>query len=169
MWLAGEGPPLRRTSLGCRMNLVGMAGTVALVCATGCAARSQSLDVMTMPPVCNLPTPVLATPVARLPAVVAPDSGFGAIVGYVADSSGRALPGAQVLLDPPSSGGDPTAGLVALLDSSGAFALRAVSAGRHRLEFRAFPYVRVRDTVRVRPGSVDTLRVHLRFYKCVGY
>jgi hypothetical protein len=146
-----------------------LAGTVAILWFTGCRATPQPLDVMTMPPVCSLPTPVLTTPLARLPDTLTPDPALGALVGYVADSAGHALPSAVVQLDPPRDSDGRVPGQLMVADSLGAFAVRGISPGRHRLEVRAPLYVRRRWSITVRSGGVDTIRAHLRYYNCVGY
>jgi hypothetical protein len=136
----------------------------------GCAAHRQvETNVMYMPPVCNIPTPVLTTPLAREPDSVAVDPNDGTLAGYVADRAGRALPGAQVLLDGTTDLAPAGRAAFAVADSAGAFTLFHVPPGRHRLLVRSLTYVAERKTITVREGRLLKLRFRLRFYNCTGY
>jgi hypothetical protein len=91
------------------------------------------------------------------------------LVGYVADSAGHAIPGAQILLDPPVPLGSTIPVPYAVTDSLGAFVLTPIPPGRHKLLIRAITYVAQRPVVRLRAGHADTLRVRMRYYNCIGY
>jgi hypothetical protein len=139
-----------------------------LVLATlGCSRPPQPIDIMRQPPVCDVPTPILASPVARFPANVRSDSRYATLIGFVADSLGRVVGQGQLLLDPKP--GQILPPQYAITDSTGAFVLSGVAEGEHELLFRAIGYISERRRVSVRNGDILTMPVRLRFYRCLGY
>jgi serpin B len=112
---------------------------------------------------CFLSAPVLSAQTrapARAPvALPAPPSGWreaggGAVVGVVADSLGRPIPDATVRFV--------RAGRVARGDSLGRFAIAGLPAGADTAETVHLAFDVVRSPVRIRTGTLETLRVRLR-------
>ena len=101
----------------------------------------------------------------QLPAAPSPRSGFGAIVGVLADSGG-ALPHYQILAAVP---GDPpnAAHASATADSVGGFVFEALPAGTYRLRVKPFAHRPDSATVQVIAGRVDTVRMMARYFECV--
>ena len=104
-------------------------------------------------------------PAPRLPQSPALRSGFGAVVGTLADSGG-ALPHYAILAavpgDAPSS---PHASATA--DSVGGFVFEALPPGRYRLFVRAFAHRPDSTEIVIAAGRVDTVRLSPRFFECV--
>lgn len=124
------------------------------------------------------PPPTLYPPqprrVARIPAPPriprSPTEG-SVIVGVVTDSTDSSPIGeAEVVLDifdPAPRVRVP--GQTVRTDTLGGFHIERVGAGRYELRVRAYAHAPVTDTVSVRSGEVDTVRVRLPYFRCTGY
>jgi hypothetical protein len=144
-----------------------LARAVLVLVGIGCSRTPQPIDIMRQPPICDLPAPVLSTPVARFPTDVRSDPDYATLIGFVADSLGRVLGQGQVLLDPQP--GQILPRQFAITDSTGAYVLTQIAEGEHQILVRAIGYVAERRTVRVQNGDVLAVPVRLRFYRCQGY
>ena len=153
--------------------------SLAAVCAlaAGACARSEELNVMTIPAGCDSTLrpvrPGERTRVA-LPADIAVTDSAGAIVGTVVQrGTGRPLAYAGAALFLP---GVPTAGeerrvaqLERPVDTLGGFAFRDVPPGRYTLRVRAVSHLPRELPLDVQAGRVDTLQLELRYFQCTGY
>jgi Carboxypeptidase regulatory-like domain len=145
-----------------RFNLV-----IALVVTASCA-RSHTIDVMTLPGVCDtIPPAAVAGPSAQLPTAAA-SRDHGAVVGTAVEAgTGRPLVQSFVSLYPMDSSARPP--YAAGTDSLGGFVFRRLAPGTYTLRIRAIGHRLQDHQVDVRPGVVDTVRVALRYFTCVGY
>ena len=99
-------------------------------------------------------------PPARSPTGLVADSSSATVFGFVADTAGKAIAQAQVVLDDqPGRYGVPT-------DSLGAFVLRRVVPGTHRLVIRSVPHITDRREISVRGGELYQVQARLRVYAC---
>jgi hypothetical protein len=140
---------------------------VLVLVGLSCSRPPQLIDIMRQPPICDLPAPVLSTPVAQFPSDVRSDPEYATLIGFVADSVGRVLGQGQVLLDPQP--GQILPRQFAITDSAGAYVLRQIVEGEHRVLFRAIGYVAEHRTIHVQKGDVLAVPMRLRFYRCHGY
>lgn len=105
--------------------------------------------------------------VPQLPRTPPLRTGFGAVIGTLADSGG-ALPHFPILAVVP--GDDPRSPHAsATPDSLGGFAFDTLPPGRYRLFVRALGHRPDSTDVEVGAGRVDTVRIVLRLYECVKY
>lgn len=114
------------------------------------------------------PPRVARIPAPRIPR--APNEG-SVVVGVVTDATnGLPIGEAQVVLDvfdPAPQVRVP--GQTVRTDTLGGFHIEAVGAGRYELRVRGFAHAPVTDTVSVRGGEVDTVRVRLPYFRCTDY
>jgi hypothetical protein len=101
----------------------------------------------------------------QLPANPTPRSGFGAVIGTVADSGG-ALPHYAILAMTPGDAPN-TSHASATADSVGGFAFAALPPGRYRLLVRAYAHRPDSTDIDVSAGRVDTVRMRPQFFSCV--
>lgn len=103
-------------------------------------------------------------PIPQLPAAPPLRSGYGAIVGTLADTGG-ALPHYPILAgvpgDPPNA---PHASATA--DSVGGFTFAALPPGTYRLRVKPFAHRPDSATVEVVAGRVDTVRMMTSYFQC---
>jgi hypothetical protein len=105
-------------------------------------------------------------PVARLPAEPVLRPGFGGIIGTLVDSGG-ALPHYPVMAITP--GDFPNAALAsAIPDSLGGFVFDALAPGHYRLFVHAISHRPDSTDVDVVAGRVDTVRILLQYFGCIG-
>lgn len=101
----------------------------------------------------------------RLPQAPSLKSGFGGVIGTLADTGG-ALPHYSILAQTPGdSPNSPTA--TAIADSAGGFVFDALAPGRYRLFVRAFAHRPDSTDVKVVAGRIDTVRLRPQFFQCV--
>ncbi|HMG13733.1 MAG TPA: carboxypeptidase-like regulatory domain-containing protein [Gemmatimonadaceae bacterium] len=92
-------------------------------------------------------------------------SGFGAVVGTLADSGG-ALPHYAILASTPGDApNSPHASATA--DSVGGFVFDALPPGRYRLLVRAYAHRPDSAEIEIAAGRVDTVRLSPLFFQCV--
>ncbi|HEX9311072.1 MAG TPA: carboxypeptidase-like regulatory domain-containing protein [Gemmatimonadaceae bacterium] len=102
---------------------------------------------------------------AKLPPTPSLRSGFGAVIGTLADSGG-ALPHYPILATAP--GDAPTAPHAsATADSLGGFVFGALTPGRYRLFVHAYAHRPDSTDIQVVAGRVDTVRISPQFFQCV--
>ena len=136
--------------------------------ALSCSRQAApALDVMSTGSCDTRPMKPFGRPV-EIPSIRAPPQ-FGAVTGTVAQAeTGDALQGAIVSLMQGSEAkleSSPWRGT----DSKGGFAFDSIVPGSYQLRFRRVgEYF---DTLTIQPtaGRVDTVRVRMRAYRCVGY
>jgi hypothetical protein len=132
--------------------------------ALGACHRATSSDVLAVTGRCTShvrskgPTP-------QLPGNPQLRSGYGAVIGTLADSGG-ALPHYVVLAGAPGDAPDaPHASATA--DSAGGFVFGALPPGRYRLLVHAFAHRPDSAAVDVVAGRVDTVRMVAQYFQCV--
>ena len=102
----------------------------------------------------------------RLPETPSLRAGFGGVIGTLADDGG-ALPHYPVLAVVPA--GDPNSPhATAIPDSSGGFAFDALRPGHYRLFVRAYSHRPDSADVDVRAAQVDTVKIVMQLYDCLG-
>jgi hypothetical protein len=140
---------------------------IAFITVTSCA-KSREIDVMTLRPVCDtIPPNAFTVPPTRVP-TVSTSGDRGAIVGTAVEAgTGRPLVSGDARLYPADS--QSLALPPAFVDSVGGFALRDVAPGAYTLRIRAVSHRFEERRIGVRSGVIDTIRVALRYFTCVGY
>jgi hypothetical protein len=140
---------------------------ITLIAAVACF-KQPAIDVMTLPAVCDTIPPARAAGVrARMPTVsIASDR--GAVVGTAVEA-GTSRPLAfsdtrLVSVDSPT-----LAAFLAIADSAGGFVFRAIAPGTYTLRTRAVGHRVEEQRIDVRAGTIDTVRVALRYFTCIGY
>jgi hypothetical protein len=139
--------------------------SLVLACAlTGACHRATSTDVMTATGRCT--TRVRSKgPTPQLPANPPLRSGYGAVIGTLADSGG-ALPHYTVLASSPGDAPDaPHASAAA--DSAGGFVLSLLPPGRYHLLVHAFAHRADSAAVDVVAGRIDTVRLVTQYFQCL--
>lgn len=92
----------------------------------------------------------------------------GQIVGILTDRITRARVGAaSITVDRISSAVPEMPGQILQADSTGVF-VAALPPGRYAVRAQRILYLPAADTVTVRTGVADTLRIQLRYHRCVG-
>jgi hypothetical protein len=142
---------------------------VAAASLLGCH-RAPELNVMHMESVCDsVPPPV--RPGERIGAAIptdvraVPDSAIA--VGTVMEmSTGRTLAGAAVTLRRDSAAGSAVARVYT--NPSGGFRI-ASAPGTYALTVRLIGRPPTHQAVTLRAGLVDTLRLEMRYMRCLGY
>lgn len=111
------------------------------------------------------PAPLLSDPV---PSRSLPAPGEGEIVGIVTDAITRApVAAATIIIDRIGSAVPEMPGQVLQADSTGVF-VAALPPGRYTFRIRRILHLPTTDTVTVRADAADTLRVRLRYHRCLG-
>jgi hypothetical protein len=140
---------------------------ISVMSAASCA-RSQSIDIMSNPAACDtIPPRGFAGPPPQVPTVsTSPDR--GAIAGVAVEvGTGRPLVSADVRLHMTES---PTLAVFsAVVDSGGGFVLRDVAPGSYSLRIRAVSQRPEERRIEVRSGVIDTTRIALSYFTCIGY
>jgi Carboxypeptidase regulatory-like domain len=104
-------------------------------------------------------------PVPQLPVAPSLRSGYGAVIGTLADSGG-ALPHYTVLAAAPGDSPDsPHAS--AMADSAGGFVINLLPPGRYRLVVRAYAHRPDSTAVDIVAGEIDTVRMMTQFFQCL--
>lgn len=128
-----------------------------LVVAGGCSPPSP--NVISLRP-CDTIAPRSASPVPIVPQVARPGAETSALVGFVSDRTwNTGISGAVVRLAGPSA-------LETGADSSGGYRFSGLPPGSYSVLVVALGYEAGRDTVRARPGSIETALFHLRYRVC---
>ena len=105
-------------------------------------------------------------PAPRLPVAPALRPGLGGVIGTLADNGG-ALPHYPIMAVTP--GDPPTAAHAsATPDSLGGFMFDALSPGRYRLFVHAYGHRSDSTDVDVGAGRVDTVKIVLQYFGCIG-
>jgi len=104
-------------------------------------------------------------PIPQLPTAPGLKSGFGGIVGTLADAGG-ALPHYSILATVPGDNPNATHA-TAIADSAGGFVFDALPPGHYRLIVRAFSHRPDSAQVDVAAGQVDTVSLRPQFFDCV--
>jgi len=136
--------------------------------AWGCAHRTHpERNVMLATAECDVASPDTVGSAPVIPARRAPPLPFGAIVGAVADSaSGLKIGYSDIMvrrLDQPSDS------LLFPTDPRGGFAVDSLMPGTYHIRARAFNHRFATRDVHVSAARVDTVRIALQYYSCVGY
>jgi hypothetical protein len=130
----------------------------------GACHRATPLDVMTMTGRCTSHVRSKG-PAPQLPANPVLRSGFGAVIGTLADSGG-ALPHYAILAAAPGDSPEaPHASATA--DSAGGFVFGALLPGRYRLLVHAYAHRPDSTSVDIVAGRIDTVRIMTQFFQCV--
>ena len=152
-----------------------MAGSsiALLTCAAavGCTRR-HAVDLMTMATVCDsVPPPVAAgEPSSELPGEVSVADGAGTVAGVVTEAqSGRPLRGADVSLLKEADTALASIGKTLPSATNGSFVLGPYPPGDYLLRIRAIGHQPQEKPVTLRGGTVDTVRIAMRYYRCEGY
>lgn len=141
------------------------------VAAVGCTRR-RAVDVMTMTAVCDSVPPPLGAgePTLGLPSEVSVADGAGIVVGVVAEAqSGRPLHGADVSLSKEADMVLAGVGKAKPTATSGSFVLGPYPPGNYLLRIRVIGHQSQEKPVTLRAGTVDTVRIAMRYYRCAGY
>ena len=126
--------------------------------------RTTSDDVLTMTGQCTSHVRSKG-PIPQLPGAPALRSGYGAVIGTLADSGG-ALPHYTVLAAAPGDSPDsPHAS--AMADSAGGFVINLLPPGRYRLVVHAYAHRPDSTAVDVVAGRIDTVRMMTQFFQCL--
>jgi carboxypeptidase family protein len=104
-------------------------------------------------------------PVPQVPTAPSLKSGYGGIVGTLADAGG-ALPHYSILASVPGDNLNSTHA-TAIADSAGGFTFDALPPGHYRLIVRAFSHRPDSAQVDVAAGRVDTVTLRPQFFDCV--
>ncbi len=136
---------------------------LALLVVSACHRRT-STDMMLLTGRCTTHVRSKAAP-AQLPRAPSLRTGFGGIVGTLADSGG-ALSHFPILAVTP---GDPpnAAHATTTADSLGGFVFDNLTPGRYRLFVRAFAHRPDSTEVDVSAGRVDTVALRPIYFQCV--
>ena len=152
---------------------IALLGFVAACTSVG-TRNEPEFNVMNSPPVCDsVPPPVKPGEQlgATMPADVRAARDSAVVVGTLTEViTGRTLGGAGVaLLRDTSVASSPTAAVVRVpTDASGGFVLTAMP-GTYTLDVRRIGGVPLQQSLTLRAGVVDTLRLEMSYLHCVGY
>ena len=137
---------------------------LAALIVTGACHRPSQEEVSLMTGACS--SRVRSKGVTpRLPAAPSLRSGYGGVVGTLADAGG-ALPHYSVMATVPRGGpGAPHATVTA--DSAGGFVFNSLTPGPYRVSVRIFSHKPDSADVEVSAGKVDTVQLRPPYYECV--
>jgi hypothetical protein len=140
---------------------------IMLIAAAACF-KQPAIDVMTVAPVCDTIPPAHVPGLAALLPTASTSSDRGAIVGTAIEAgTGRPLAFSDTRLLAVDSRS--LAMPAAVADSNGGFVFRAIAPGEYTLRTRAVAHRVEEQRIGVRAGTVDTVRVVLRYVTCLGY
>lgn len=147
------------------MDAISKGALLALACLVVSAChRTASDDVLTMTGQCTSHVRSKG-PIPQLPGAPALRSGYGAVIGTLADSGG-ALPHYTVLAAAPGDAPD-TPHASAMADSAGGFVISLLPPGRYRLVVHAYAHRPDSTAVDVVAGRIDTVRMMTQFFQCL--
>ena len=129
---------------------------------------------MDIPAVCDsVPEPLARgeVPGGVLPSHEASFEGASVVLGVVTEArSGRALPSALVALHrADSEAGQVRVGREIPTDAVGRFVFGPVPPGAYTLRVRAMRHWIDERSLLLRASAIDTVRVQMRYFRCVGY
>ena len=151
---------------------VGLASLLALIASTGCASH-QPPNLMLVPGRCDSVPAPLAPDEHRGGASPRAEGGpadEGLVLGVVTEAqSGRAIASAGVSLVRNAGAGPTRVGPEVLTDSVGGFVMGPEAPGRYTLRVRAMQHMLEERPLELRAGVVDTVRIAMRYFRCIGY
>jgi hypothetical protein len=151
---------------------LGLALFIMLDVGAGCASRSPPDLMLTEGRCDSVPAPLTrderrggALPRATS---ILPEAGL--VLGVVTEAqSGRVLASAGVSLLQGAGAERTRVGPEVLTDSAGGFVLGPQAPGQYTLRVRKMQHVLEERPLEVRAGVVDTVRITMRYFRCVGY